>query len=611
MSNISANLAAILAARYGRDVRQAIHDGILDCYADAIVGIQGPQGIPGPKGDKGDKGNTGASINAAIFDGNNIKFTKDDATTVSLPNAKLTLKGDQGIQGIQGPQGIKGDTGGKGDTGNTGATGATITGAHFNGNDMRFTKSDATNVDITGAKTTLKGDQGIQGPQGGKGDTGLTGPQGANVVSAAFVGNDIRFTKSDAAYVDLSNAKVTLKGEQGIKGDKGDKGDTGNTGLTGPTISAAAFVGDAMRFTKTDSTYVDLASAKTLLKGDQGIIGPPGNVGPAGPTINSAGWNGNDMRFTKSDASVVDLTGAKIALKGDAGAKGAADFVWIKYWNVNPTTNAMMKDTIDAWMGVYSGPSATAPTTIASYKWFKIKGQDGVIGVDGVKAFVWIRWAAVNPTADNQLSTTPNEWMGIYTGTLDTAPTTRGSYTWYKVKGEDGAAGAAGAAGADGATITAVAWDGNDMKFTDSKSATFKLTNAKVDLKGVAGADGIDGADGADFDPAVYISVSDVSNTFTCNVNSKRNVNFALTIANATAKTITFTNVPTGRCEVFLEILSEATASVTWTLKSGSVTRWVLAGLPDISVGVTNRIMFVTTDGGAKWSAYHSPGVMM
>ena len=85
---------------------------------------------------------------------------------------------------------------------------------------------------------------------------------------------------------------------------------------------------------------------------------------------------------------------------------------------------------------------------------------------------------------------------------------------------------AAGAAGADGATITAVAWDGNDMKFTDSKSATFKLTNAKVDLKG-AGADGIDGADGADFDPAVYISVSDVSNTFTCNVNSKRNVNFA------------------------------------------------------------------------------------
>lgn len=38
MSNIQENLAAILEAIYGRDVRQAIHDAIEDCYTDGKVG---------------------------------------------------------------------------------------------------------------------------------------------------------------------------------------------------------------------------------------------------------------------------------------------------------------------------------------------------------------------------------------------------------------------------------------------------------------------------------------------------------------------------------------------------------------------------------------------
>lgn len=38
MSNIQENLAAILEAIYGRDVRQAIHDAIEDCYTDGKAG---------------------------------------------------------------------------------------------------------------------------------------------------------------------------------------------------------------------------------------------------------------------------------------------------------------------------------------------------------------------------------------------------------------------------------------------------------------------------------------------------------------------------------------------------------------------------------------------
>lgn len=56
---------------------------------------------------KWDKWDTWASITSAAFSWNDILFTKDDSTTVSLPDAKNELKwpqGEQWIQGIQWPQ---------------------------------------------------------------------------------------------------------------------------------------------------------------------------------------------------------------------------------------------------------------------------------------------------------------------------------------------------------------------------------------------------------------------------------------------------------------------------------------------------------------------------
>ena len=69
---------------------------------------------------RGEKGETGAQVESVAFVGDDMVFTLDDASTVTLDDAKVTLKGDQGIQGEtgatgptgpQGPQGEKGDTG--------------------------------------------------------------------------------------------------------------------------------------------------------------------------------------------------------------------------------------------------------------------------------------------------------------------------------------------------------------------------------------------------------------------------------------------------------------------------------------------------------------------
>lgn len=62
----------------------------------------GPQGA---KGDTGDTGATGAKITSAAFDGNNLVFTLDDSSTVTLTDAKLTLKGDTGAAGTDGTDG--------------------------------------------------------------------------------------------------------------------------------------------------------------------------------------------------------------------------------------------------------------------------------------------------------------------------------------------------------------------------------------------------------------------------------------------------------------------------------------------------------------------------
>ena len=75
----------------------------------------------------------------------------------------------------------------------------------------------------------------------------------------------------------------------------------------------------------------------------------------------------------KGDKGDTGNTGAP----GQDGADGTDAYVWIKYSHNQPTQDSDMKATADDWMGVYSGPASTAPTTYTSYTWYKIKGETG------------------------------------------------------------------------------------------------------------------------------------------------------------------------------------------------------------------------------------------
>ena len=74
----------------------------------AEKGDTGDTGEQGIQGEVGETGATGASITSVAFVANDMVFTKDDASTVTLVNALIDLKGDTGEQGIQGETGEDG-----------------------------------------------------------------------------------------------------------------------------------------------------------------------------------------------------------------------------------------------------------------------------------------------------------------------------------------------------------------------------------------------------------------------------------------------------------------------------------------------------------------------
>ena len=117
--------------------------------------------------------------------------------------------------------------------------------------------------------------------------------------------------------------------------------------------------------------------------------------------------------------------------------------------------------------------NATITYTDGTTSTFTIK--DGYKGDTGAQTYVWIRYASQQPTSDSDIGTTPDKWIGIYTGTASTAPSTYNSYTWYQYKG------ATGDTGVSIVSITKTSTSGLVDTYTvlmsNNTSTTFTVTN--------------------------------------------------------------------------------------------------------------------------------------
>ena len=72
-------------------------------------------------------------------------------------------------------------------------------------------------------------------------------------------------------------------------------------------------------------------------------------------------------------------------------------------------------------------------------------------GRDGVSSYIYRKYSD-NANGTPMSDDSNLKYIGIYTGTSPTAPTTPSAYTWSKIKGEDGRQGVPGARGSDGRT---------------------------------------------------------------------------------------------------------------------------------------------------------------
>lgn len=94
--------------------------------------------------------------------------------------------------------------------------------------------------------------------------------------------------------------------------------------------------------------------------------------------VNKYLWSYQTITF--NDSTTIDTTKAVVGVYGDTGATGQAWYVHIKYSEEQPTADSDMKDSADAWIGIYSGTSQSAPTTYTSYEWYEYKGETGDTG---------------------------------------------------------------------------------------------------------------------------------------------------------------------------------------------------------------------------------------
>lgn len=284
------------------------------------------------------------------------------------------------------------------------------------------------------------GADGIPGKNGENGETsyvhfayatsadGKTGFSTTDTVGKTYMGQYADFEKKDS--MDPSSYSWTkIKGETGAKGEKGDKGDPGEQGPRG----LQGLQGE---------------------KGEQGIPGPTGAIGPQGlqgPT----GPQG--PQGIKGNTGPQGPQGSA----GKDGANGKTSYFHIKYSPVaNPTSASQMTETPDTYIGTYVDYTEADSTDPKKYTWYRFQGLQGAQGIQGIPgtngingktSYLHIKYSNDGgKTFTSNSGETVGDYIGICTDYNVGDPSSVGSYTWAKIKGDTGSKGDKGATGATG-----------------------------------------------------------------------------------------------------------------------------------------------------------------
>lgn len=475
-------------------------------------GEDGADGIPGVNGTNGETsylhiayaisadGKSGFSTTNSVdktYIGQYVDFAKEDSTNPAKYRwtkfqGPKGDKGDPGTQGLQGIQGEKGDQGIQGEKGADGKTQYThIAYANSSDGKVSFSVSDSDRdyvgmyVDEVVADSTdptkyawskIKGADGTQGIQGKPGADGKTpyfhiayatsadGKTGFSITESTgktYIGVYTDYTKTDST--DPSKYKWTkiqgpqgTQGLQGIQGPQGERGIAGKDGQNGATTyfhikySAVSNPTSASQMTEVPNTYI-------------------------GTYVDFTEMDSNDPgKYTWYRLQGLQGEKGTQGLPGKDGSNGKTTYLHIKYSNDGGKTfTANSGETPGDYVGTCTDFNQTDPTTVGSYIWAKIKGEQGPQGLrglqgekgdqgiqgpkgadgkDGKTTYFHIKYSAVsNPTSASQMTETPSKYIGTYVDFTQTDSDDPKKYSWQQLEGSQGPQGKQGISGTNGA----------------------------------------------------------------------------------------------------------------------------------------------------------------
>ena len=173
--------------------------------------------------------------------------------------------------------------------------------------------------------------------------------------------------------------------------------------------------------------------------------------------FNSFVNDSNGLRQQMSSEIERVVESKKSTLKGQ---DGTSSYIHRKYSD-NANGTPMSDNSNLKYLGIYTGSSATPPTTPTSYTWSKIKGEDGRNGLagsngaDGRTPYFHTAYSN-SSTGDRDFSTTNStgkEYIGTYSDFEINDSNDYRKYKWMKIKGENGQNGRDGRDGQDGKSI--------------------------------------------------------------------------------------------------------------------------------------------------------------
>lgn len=423
-------------------------------------------GIPGETGAKGDKGETGASGRSITGSETTYQASSSGTTaptgtwsktppsvaenqylwtrTIYTYSDKTTSTTYSiGKMGAKGEQGAKGETGATGPQGEKGATGAT---------GPQGPQGEKGNTGATGP----------QGPQGEKGVAGKDGTDGKNATYITVSGTNydaVKGISNNASYLLINGTKYNFNVGRGhtlavinpsngnVESIKTYDTCTTASALDSPLSAVASgkiiclFTADASGLTQTArNTLIECGSAMTDTWGSSRVthlfIGMKGLEKGNAYEIIAKGSDATKSITAYYTASGIVLNG-QVGATGPQGAKGND--------GVSPTVSISKSGTVTTI--TITDKNGTHTQTVND----GTNGTAGKAGADGKTPYFHVKYSN---DGGKTFTSNSGEDVGTYIGTCtdynQADPTTVGSYTWARIKGETGATGAKGETGATG-----------------------------------------------------------------------------------------------------------------------------------------------------------------